>query len=358
MTAMDRHDTGGVARIRQAGISLIEMMVGLIIGMLAVLVIYQTFAVAEGVKRQTISAGDAQQTGMLAAYLLGVEFGNAGSGLMTNLSELATCPDTADIKTTLRPIPLLVTPGADASTPDSFVVNYATPRSLVTPALFVASAAIGDTTYKVQSPQGFHKNDLAVAISKTGNCELVKVKDLTPPDGNGVITITLDAPSTKAYPPSGLLVNLGPEGSVQRVMYDVASGVLRTTDQMVVDATPAPIASSIVNMKLQYGIDTDGNGTVDTWTAAEGGHAPNAVMAMSAQNLGRIKAVRLGLVVRSDEYDRDSPAFVWTLFQCSDEEKALYTCPDALTGTLPANYRYRVYETIVPFRNSMWNSLS
>ena len=81
-------------------------------------------------------------------------------------------------------------------------------------------------------------------------------------------------------------------------------------------------------------------------------------MAMSAQNLGRIKAVRLGLIVRSDEYDRDAPAYNWTLFQCTDEEKALYTCPDALTGTLPANYRYRVYETIVPFRNSMWNSLS
>lgn len=339
----------------QQGISLIEMMVGLIIGMLAVLVIYQTFAVAEGVKRQTISAGDAQQTGMLAAYLLGVEFGNAGSGLMTNLQELATCPDTADIKTTLRPIPLLITPGADAATPDSFVVNYATPRSLVTPALFVASAAAGDSTYKVQSPQGFHKNDLAVAVSKTGNCEKVKVKDLTAPDGNGVITITLDSPSVKAYPPSGLLVNLGPEGSVQRVLYDIAAGVLRTTDQMIADATPAPIASSIVNMKLQYGIDTDGNGTVDTWTAAEGAHAPNAVMAMNAQDLGRIKAVRLGLIVRSDEYDRDAPTFDWTLFECTAQEKVDYTCPDPIKGTLPANYKYRAYETIVPLRNPMWN---
>ena len=56
---------------RQRGISLIEMMVGVVIGLLAVLVIYQTFAVAEGVKRQTISAGDAQKTGLIANYLLG-----------------------------------------------------------------------------------------------------------------------------------------------------------------------------------------------------------------------------------------------------------------------------------------------
>ena len=54
-------------------------------------------------------------------------------------------------------------------------------------------------------------------------------------------------------------------------------------------------------------------------------------------------------------YDRDAPAFDWTLFQCTGEEKKIYACPDALTGTLPANYRYRVYETIVPLRNAMWN---
>ena len=343
---------------RQSGVSLIEMMVGLIIGMLAVLVIYQTFAVSEGVKRQTISAGDAQQTGMLASYLLGVEFGNAGNGIATNLTDLATCPDTADAKTTMRPFSVLITPGADAATPDSFVVNYATPRSLVTPALFTALATAGDTTYKIQSPLGFHKDDMAIAVSGTGNCERVKITDVPAPDGNGIVTLTLASPSVKDYPPSGLLINIGPENAVQRVLYDVNAGVLRSTDQVAAGATAAPIASSIMNLKLQYGIDTDGNGTVDTWTAAEGLHAPASVLAMTAQNLGRIKAVRVGLIVRSDEFDRDSPVFNWTLFQCTAEEAALYTCPDALTGTLPANYRYRVYETIVPLRNSMWNNLS
>ena len=60
---------------RQRGMSLIELMVGVVIGLIAILVIYQTFAVAEGVKRQTISAGDAQKTGMIAMYLIGAEVG-------------------------------------------------------------------------------------------------------------------------------------------------------------------------------------------------------------------------------------------------------------------------------------------
>ena len=61
------------------------------------------------------------------------------------------------------------------------------------------------------------------------------------------------------------------------------------------------------------------------------------------------------MIVRSDEYDRDAPTFDWTLFECTAQEKVDYTCPDPIKGTLPANYKYRAYETIVPLRNPMWN---
>jgi type IV pilus assembly protein PilW len=139
----------------QRGISLIEMMVGVVIGLIAVLVIYQTFSVAEGVKRQTISAGDAQKTGMIAMYLLGSEMGNAGSGIMLNQDDLATCTDTGDVTTTMRPFSVLITPGADDATPDSVVVNYSTSRSVVTPSVFMAKTDAGGTTFTVQSPTGF-----------------------------------------------------------------------------------------------------------------------------------------------------------------------------------------------------------
>ena len=102
---MDAHRLRSARRSasRQRGISLIELMVGVVIGLIAILVIYQTFAVAEGVKRQTISAGDAQRTGLVAMYLLGSELGNAGSGIMLNQDDLATCTDTKDVATTMRP---------------------------------------------------------------------------------------------------------------------------------------------------------------------------------------------------------------------------------------------------------------
>ena len=41
-------------RRRQTGFSIIEIMVGVVIGMIAVLVIYQVFATSEGIETQTL----------------------------------------------------------------------------------------------------------------------------------------------------------------------------------------------------------------------------------------------------------------------------------------------------------------
>ena len=65
----------------QRGFGLIEIMVGVVIGLIAVLVIYQVYAVAEGFKRNTTAAGEAQQNGLFSAFVLGMEIGNGGAGM-------------------------------------------------------------------------------------------------------------------------------------------------------------------------------------------------------------------------------------------------------------------------------------
>ena len=344
-------------RSRQRGISLIEMMVGVVIGLVAVLVIYQTFAVAEGVKRQTVSAGDAQKTGLIATYLLGSEIGNAGSGITLNQDDLATCnTDAADIVKTMRPFSVLITPGADDATPDQIVVNYGTARSVVTPSVVMVKTDVAGTQTTVQSPTGFKKGDMFVAITGSGDCERLTVtEDVGAPDANGNV-ILKHAATAFEYLPTSRVVNIGPADSTQRVRYDVtAAGVLRSLDLVTAGATPAPLASSIVNLKYQYGVDNDNNGSVDEWVKPSGAWAPAAVLAFTGNNLKRIRAVRMAMVVRSDEFDRDAPAFPWTIFECTAEEAKNYTCPAKVTGTAPANFRYRVYETIIPLRNPMWN---
>ncbi len=96
----------------QRGMGLIEIMVSVVIGLLAVLVIYQVFAVSEGFKRNTTGASDAQQNGLFSMFTLGIEIANAGNSISLAATELSTCPNTGDPATTLRPIPVLITAGA------------------------------------------------------------------------------------------------------------------------------------------------------------------------------------------------------------------------------------------------------
>ena len=69
--------------VRQRGASIIEVMVGLLIGLIVVAVIYNTLIVAEGFRRSTLGVADAQVTGQLSQFIVGRELSNAGNGVMS-----------------------------------------------------------------------------------------------------------------------------------------------------------------------------------------------------------------------------------------------------------------------------------
>jgi type IV pilus assembly protein PilW len=357
-------------RTRQHGFSLIEIMVGVVIGMIAVLVIYQVFAAAEGIKRNTTSAGDAQQNGLLASFMLGVELANASNGVAMAWEKLQSCPTTASAATTLRPIPILITDGG--ALPDKFVVNYSISNLVIAPAPFKAASGV-NAPYKVHAPIGFRVGDIVVAISGgspgAGTCAISSIvaagSNLTPTSGPpdesaGWVTLAhTNAPF--AFTDDAFLLNMGPASNAQRVLYDVdANGVLRSTSlwdatgAAAVAPAPNPLASNIVNMKLLYGIDNNGDGILDTWVAPTGAWSDASVLAADAPTLRRIKAVRLGIIVRGEQWDRDAPDKTVTLFDDSG-----IPFPQAFPrfdpGSGMGNYRYRSYETIIPMRNPVWN---
>ena len=341
------------------GISLVEIMVGLVIGMIAVAVIFQVFAASEGFKRNTTSTGDAQQNGLFSTFTLALELANAGNGLALSAQDLATCPNTNDVKTILRPVPVFINAGADDASPDSFVVIYSVANTVVYPALFTANAPAG-SPYQIQSPNGFAKDDMIVAISGGGQCAQSKVTAVSAPDlATGIVTITHTGAAVN-FTSEALLFNMGPWNRAQRVQYDVQGGVLRSLDLVDANAVPQPIASNIVNMKVQYGIDTDNDGFLNTWTAADAAPWDAAsLMGAPLPVINRIKAIRIGLVVRGTQFDQSIKDDTdWVLFDCEDPDKA--KCVGRLTGTIKADpaggaYRYRTYETIVPLRNHLWN---
>jgi type IV pilus assembly protein PilW len=344
---------------RQHGFSLIEIMVGIVIGLIAVLVIYQIFAAAEGIKRNTTSVGDAQQNGLLSSFMLSIELANASNGVASALQQFGTCAPTADIATTFSPIPILITDGG-ATGPDQFVVNYSQANVAVAPAPFYLPAA-ADAPYAVVAPLGFNTGDIVVAISETGVCEAHKITGVAGPDLNGVVTLTHTTPS-QPVGAGAFLVNMGPSGTTQRTLYDVdvSSGVGVLRSSILWDANgnkqavpiPVPLASNIVTMKLQYYVLDPATNTFSWVSATPPWDAPTLLGLAPPNNvttLQRIRAVRIGVVVQGEQYDKDLaaqvPAPTWSLFGGGG----------TLTGALTPGFRYRTYETIVPLRNPVWN---
>jgi len=74
-----------VRRVRggllQAGFTLVEIMIALLIGMIGIVVIMQVFAVSEGYKRAATSGTDAMVNGGIALYMIERELRNAGYNL-------------------------------------------------------------------------------------------------------------------------------------------------------------------------------------------------------------------------------------------------------------------------------------
>ncbi len=401
---------------RQRGMGIVETMVGILIGMVVVLAVYNVFAVAEGYKRTTVGVADAQTTGLFAQFVLAREIANAGTGLSIDAANLVQCRQGdpnwdapagffAGAGTrAIRPVPVLIRDSGNANVSDQMIVTYATPAHVVNSVLIVDKPmAVSSDVIYVQSPNGFRVNDRIIVNAKNGglplggDCELSTVTAVTLGDslGNvatGMVALSHPPLSKATYLPTGStdgasVLNLGQVGEASRTFFDVGPGAgactpaqscqLRSTDLLTPGATAVPIAQNVVLFKAQYGVDCAANGVI-TWTSATASgvcgrnYTPDDFMppapAVAAQGmttvqyaqwLSRIRAVRIAVVVRSDEPDLKDPALVGqtaTLFDCSTHDAACQGSVAIDNTVLSDGWRYRTYETIVPMRNAIYNN--
>ena len=341
---------------RARGASLIDAIVGLAVAMIALVVVYQAFVATDTVRRNAASVADAQGAGAFALATLVTQIGNAGAGWAGASRWLDTCPAAASITTSLRPIYVLITDGGAADRPDSLVLRQTFAHAIAFPAAIASSASAG-THFRAESPDGFAIGDRVVAITRMGNCVATTVTAVSAAVP-GVVDVTntgiaIDLPVTT------VLLDVGGATLASLLRFDLGSGALRTQDLANGD-TPVPLVSNVVNLKFQYGIDSDGDGALDTWVRADaaGAWSPAAVLAAPRATLARVKAIRVGIVMRTENRERGlARDFHWVLFDCDDDDKS--ACPGRLEGTIAASasgsYRYRVLEAVVPLRNVLWN---
>jgi len=343
---------------RQCGIGIVETLIGLVIGMLMVLVIFQVYQINEGQKRTVTGGSDAQQNAGYGLFVISRDVAMAGNAIAASAAALDGCA-------LLRPVPVVISAGATDNVPDTVTALYGGSSSLSTPVAFLNNSTITSAAnagpYQVASPVGFSANDVIAAVQGT-NCTLstINAGGVSVSSATGIATIAhtpiAGNMSTTYNAINAALINLGPlttasgYPAVSRVSYwvDTTQNTLLSQNLLPVAGAQNTVVSDVVNLKAQFGLDTDGDGTVDTWQTATNAWSSANLVTQPLATLQQIRAIRLAIVTRSQEYEKDPVT-----------SGPLSMLEGTVSMTLNADqqhYRYRVFETIVPLRNAVWNA--
>jgi type IV pilus assembly protein PilW len=392
--------------VKQQGMTLVELMVAMVIGLGVTLAISSVLIASENHKRTTTSTNDAQQTGSYGVYALDKALRGAGSALAAS----AFPTDVGVLGCHLNAGAILPRAGA-------FPAPFAGFLPGVTNTLKVAPVLIGKTqsqdgvsdvimvmsgsgsaggvsrqitgggstaTANLDNIVGFANNDL-VLVSQSGvpDCLMEQVTVLAPPTPTlnfggiystatgGATTMAALAASTSSYvtPLGNAAANniqfmlFGVDNNRTLNSYDLLQN-LNAWAGVGVDS-PQAIADGIVQMNALYGIDTNGDGKQDAWTAPDASTAPawdiNTVMNSPVQ-MKQIVSVRVALVVRGQYYDLNggtaaapipvSPLTL-TIFNGLVNSAGTSLAQTINLNATERQFRYRVFEFTVPLRNML-----
>lgn len=339
--------------IRSKGFSLVEIMVGIVIGMLAVIIMMQVFALSESRKRTATGGGDALTGGVMALYAVQRDVRMSGYGIAD--TQLLGCGLTLPIGVTLNPLsPVTINStsitGHDANTDTLLVVSGNTNG---TPQGDLIANIPTATVYPVQTPSEFVIGDWVVGATTdphvlSGGARNACGSTLLMGRVTGVAASTVTVSVGRLLSLGDRLFNLGKSPSV--IGYAVRGGNLTTCDFVVTDCRVAAnwvqIESNIVSLRAQYGADTSVpmDGIVDGFQ-----QTVPTVSGTNNCNLARISAVRVALVARSAEFEKTAVTSVAPVWGGSSGAPI-----DVSANASWQNYRYKVFETAIPLRNVAW----
>jgi len=341
---------------RQAGLSMVELMVAMVIALIGTIIMFQVFEVSEGIKRTTTTGGDAQQNGVIGLYVLENDLRQAGMGF--NDTSYAGCTvhvyDTGRSPNdyTLTLVPVQITYGGNTKTADSLTVFYGSQQIVGSATTLATNMTDTTSDMRVINPFGFRTGDLVVLRepvvppAPAKDCALVEITNVTDDilqHRTGVYTLPwltgTPSKTARSNPATGFATYIaggfrgGQTANATRVfnlgnLYD-RTGVyayngatmpayntyrVPTTTLTVASAfnptgpaTPVAVADNIVHMRALYGLD-DGTGDLTVpyqvgAAIAGDGIIDRFVDAPKFAGLGspwsRVIAVKLVLVARS-----------------------------------------------------------
>ena len=401
--------------VRAAGFTLIEIMIALLIGMIGIVVMMQTFAVSEGFKRTATSGTDAQINGGVGLYMLQRELRMSGYGM--NELMLAGCQsvrvwnNVTGTGSNLFLVPFAINPAGvpagDANTDVLMIAFGNSDSGVAAMGLSIPQGGGTDPTAPISlssNNDSFQTGDIFVTVQPNGanpSCVLHEATGTTnvatncgssaplpqvifntsayqqhtpagcvstTPKYNRATAIT-DSSGTPVPPLTSALGSAGGQvynlGNPSVHVYAVRGGQLTMCDWIAADCTTTaaftPVVDDIVSMRAVYGMNL---------TPAVNAQAGDGVIVWNRNDLttnvylpSRVMAVTLEITARSALKEKYNQAGV-----CATTPSA--TRPDIVQDWIYQSmagagidisattdwgcYRYKLFQTSVPLRNTIW----
>ncbi|MDQ0033638.1 type IV pilus assembly protein PilW [Variovorax boronicumulans] len=371
--------------MKQRGLTLIELLVSMVIGLIVTLAVTSIVIVGETHKRVTTSNNDMEQAGAYAAYVLDRALRSAGSSLVQSfqptdrgvfgckLNVASVLPAAgafpAPFKaflggkpSDLRVAPVLIGKSQSDAGSDVLVVMGGdavaggVPRGLTDPG--------SSKTLSMDNTVGVSAGDL-VLVSQQGttDCLLEQVTDTsakvlslggtyyTPGKST---TLESLAASTQTYvTPLGNPINgnvqfqlFGVDGNRTLLGYDLLQGAKGTTQAL---------ADGVAELHAIYGVDNNGDGILDGWVDPGTADYGIATLMKTPDTLKKILAVRVALVMRSANKEKDavSPKQLTLFGDMQDASNNSLAHIVKLSAEDGQRYRWRVVEFTIPLRNML-----
>lgn len=348
------------------GFSLIELMVGAVISIVASMVIFQVFATSERQKRATTGAADAQSNGAIALYMIERDTKMAGWGLVESaFSGCGNVYSFYDNGSTSGPVSDLfasvrITDGG--ANPDSLTIQYyddpANQAFKFAVTTLRSTMPQSSSELNVNSVYGCAQNSLAI-VSQGGNCTLMEITQVQGsalklqhnPGGTAKYNPTVPYQTANGWPAYST-------GATMQCFSQIYNRTYRVNARQLELVEPAPtgtlqVAPEIIDLQAEYGIAAAGSQQVTQWVPATGAWASP----LTTANVARIKAVRIALVARSIQADKPATDGTCSTTTSTAGWSSWATFPVVSTYTDWQCFRYKVFETVVPLRNIIWANI-
>jgi len=364
----------------QTGLSLVELLVGILIGLVATLAISNLFSGFEARKRMIAGGADAQSSGVLAMYYMQRDAQNAGYGLpLYNSSDPSPllCPINTSINqggVIINLSPVVIVDGGTGS--DIVRIRYGNPASGG-----ASLRATGTMTAPTLDGRliGCQENDVVLfhQTPTNPNCSLGRLESLRADRTINTLS-EINTPPTAS--PVSILngadwVRFSCLGAWNQYEYTVNAALELTRTGGTPGTNPfpnsaaVPVASDIVALQAQYGITETIDPTattttaaaylnrVDRWVDATGTFGPT----MALMDRNRIRAIRIAVIARDGNLQRNTVSQTCNGAAAGVSRVCIWQA-DANPASVDLSgvpnwqrYRYRSFEATIPLRNIIWN---